>query len=399
MIGNEVIDEILEIEAMQECFARRRFWRGTISPSRMKRVFSWTQLNQTLNCARITNDRLRLSTEHDHQTPNRSVFRPVKDSFGRDTDAFSVSAFHSQLELGATGVLEAVNELHPNVREMTEAVSRRLYARVSANAYFSFGKTSGFGVHNDDHDVIVLQIEGRKRWRFWESREDKCKATVHDSESPPSTLATEEILLNEGDVLYVPKGTWHDVIALGEPSLHITVSVVHPSVKEYIEWVMSKNRFQAPYRDIRLSTCEFEDAARATKALFNAAVSPESVAEFVGLHYTRYSGFAVRPTLPQLNYASENDEFRMVPFHVIDLERDHSEDQHEHFRIFALGAVHTVSAESRRVLETLMHGKIARGQVIVDELSRDDISPDQTLQALKDLLEQGLISKTGTSCT
>ncbi|MFK0379071.1 JmjC domain-containing protein [Pandoraea sp. NPDC090278] len=399
MIGNKVVDEILNIEAMQDCIARRHFWIGTIPPSRLKCVFSWQQLNQVLTCARITNDRLRLSTEHDHQTPNKSVFRPVKDSFGRSTDAFSISAFHAQLELGATGVLEAVNELHPYVREMTEAVSQRLYARVSANAYFSFGKTSGFGVHNDDHDVIVLQIEGRKRWQFWEGKGDKCKATVLDCESPPSTLATEEILLGEGDVLYIPKGTWHDVIAVGEPSLHITVSVVHPCVKEYIEWLMSKNRFQAPYRDIRLSTHEFEDAACATKALFNAAVSPESVAEFVGLHHTRYSGFTVRPTLPQLNNASENDEFKMVSFHVIDIERDRSEDhRQEHFRIFALGAVHTVSATGRRVLDTLMHCKVASGQVIVDTLRRDDISSEQTLQALKNLLEQGLISKTGTSC-
>jgi ribosomal protein L16 Arg81 hydroxylase len=52
-------------------------------------------------------------------------------------------------------------------------------ARLTANAYISFGDMSGFGVHNDDHDVLVVQIDGRKKWRFFKSEINSEKATVN----------------------------------------------------------------------------------------------------------------------------------------------------------------------------------------------------------------------------
>ncbi|MGR9605318.1 JmjC domain-containing protein [Pandoraea sputorum] len=393
MTGKEIVDEIFENAVMRDHFIQQHFWQGTVPSSRLKSVFSWGHLNHALSCSRITNDRLRLSIEHDHVGPNKSVFRPVKDSFGRPTDAISFSALHSQLELGATAVLESINELLPDVRVMTEAVSERCYARVCANAYFSFGHTSGFGVHNDDHDVIVFQIEGRKRWHFWSGAETGSRATVGDRESPPSDPATEEIVLREGDVLYVPKGTWHDVIAIGEPSLHLTISVVRPSIKDYVEWLLAQNRFRTPYQDIRISRSDFENTANAAQALLMTAISAESVAEFVGVYYARFPAVSVRPSLPRLNSASQADAFNTVSFHLIDIEHDIAAGDPERSRIYALGAVHTVSSVGRRLLDLLSRRKAVRGHTLTDELRQHGVSSEQTMQALRDLLEQGLISK------
>nr|WP_179769448.1 cupin domain-containing protein [Streptomonospora nanhaiensis] len=47
------------------------------------------------------------------------------------------------------------------------APSRNLSTRVQVNAYASWTSVQGFGVHWDDHGVIVVQVSGRKRWRIY----------------------------------------------------------------------------------------------------------------------------------------------------------------------------------------------------------------------------------------
>ena len=107
-----------------------------------------------------------MSTCSEHAKVNRRAFHSVKDSLGRNTDYLIVSELHKLMREGVTAVLEAVNELSPTVCGLTERVACELGARSTANAYMSFGNISGFGVHNDDHDVIILQLDGCKEWRF-----------------------------------------------------------------------------------------------------------------------------------------------------------------------------------------------------------------------------------------
>ncbi|WSC07830.1 cupin domain-containing protein [Streptomyces scopuliridis] len=38
---------------------------------------------------------------------------------------------------------------------------------VQTNLYASLTAREGFGVHWDDHDVIVIQIDGAKRWKLY----------------------------------------------------------------------------------------------------------------------------------------------------------------------------------------------------------------------------------------
>lgn len=49
--------------------------------------------------------------------------------------------------------------------KLTEEVSHR----VSANLYVTPPRSQGLDRHHDGHDVLILQIDGRKRWRIWKS--------------------------------------------------------------------------------------------------------------------------------------------------------------------------------------------------------------------------------------
>jgi hypothetical protein len=175
MNGNDFAKQLLLDKAFRKSHEQKAFWRGRVKADNLDAIFSWSQLNACLSFNRITNDRFRLSANREHEVVNKRAFRAGKDGFGRTTDYLIINELHKLMREGATGVLEAVNELSASVSDLTERLGRELQAQSSANAYISFGDTSGFGVHNnDDHDVVVLQPDGCKKWQFFRSPVDRC---------------------------------------------------------------------------------------------------------------------------------------------------------------------------------------------------------------------------------
>jgi ribosomal protein L16 Arg81 hydroxylase len=104
------------------------------------------------------------------------------------------------------------------------------------NSYLS-PDGAGFGLHLDHHPVSILQIEGQKRW--WYSPEPGLKEVITNVSFPRDRDALKlpwvtvakpreqdlcEVVLNPGDVLYMPKGTWHRAQAIGG-SLGLTLAM------------------------------------------------------------------------------------------------------------------------------------------------------------------------------
>ena len=67
----------------------------------------------------------------------------------------------------------------------------------SAHAYISLSKESKtFGKHKDESDVWYWQCIGSTQWKIFESNE------------------TISYILEPGDIIYVPRGIFHDIIPL-----------------------------------------------------------------------------------------------------------------------------------------------------------------------------------------
>jgi len=110
---------------------------------------------------------------------------------------------------------------------------------VGTNAYITPGSNSqGLAPHFDDIEGFVLQVEGSKKWKLYEP--DKVKSegeggqVFHklpgyssldiELERLPEVLM--EVDMNEGDLLYMPRGTVHQAVtgAGKGHSTHLTVS-------------------------------------------------------------------------------------------------------------------------------------------------------------------------------
>ena len=128
----------------------------------------------------------------------------------------------------------------PNVARLAAAFEAGLQTDVKINLYYTPRRSQAFEAHYDNHDVFIVQIAGAKRWRLYHEAERWPVEVVHRGRlewydlqtaigyARPPRLdedAAEDVVLEAGDLLYVPRGHVHRVCTLDDaPSLHLTVA-------------------------------------------------------------------------------------------------------------------------------------------------------------------------------
>jgi ribosomal protein L16 Arg81 hydroxylase len=136
-----------------------------------------------------------------------------------------------ELARGATLVLQALHLHWPAAALYCRALEASLGCPVQANAYLTPAISRGFAVHHDTHDVFVLQVSGRKRWRVYEPvlelplKHQRWSPRLGDP-GPP----VDEFTLEAGQTLYLPRGWPHEATTSDDESLHLTVGL-HPTTR------------------------------------------------------------------------------------------------------------------------------------------------------------------------
>ncbi|MCF3146122.1 cupin domain-containing protein [Streptomyces platensis] len=190
---------------------------------------------------RLEPPRLRLF--HDgSQIPQHSYAHPVVSKRHTVWHRIEPANLHHQLKDGASLVLDAVDALHPGVEDLATALERHFRTDVQVNLYASWTPKEGFGVHWDDHDVVVVQIEGAKRWKIYgATRIDPLRVDTEAPE-PPTGAPVAEIVLQAGDMLYLPRGWWHAVAATEGRSLHLTCGLKPTTGADLLSWLADQLR-------------------------------------------------------------------------------------------------------------------------------------------------------------
>jgi hypothetical protein len=129
------------------------------------------------------------------------------------------------------------------------------------NAYLS-PDGAGFGLHLDNHPVWILQIEGQKRWRFSETpglpqvvtnvsfpRDRDALKLPWATVARPAPESLREETLSPGDLLYLPKGSWHQAEAVGG-SLGLTLAQTGVAGIDILQYALGPLLGGLPYRDL-----------------------------------------------------------------------------------------------------------------------------------------------------
>ena len=93
----------------------------------------------------------------------------------------------------------------------------------------------GVGPHFDQYDVFLIQGHGQRRWRVGQMCDDTSALLPHDELRLLADFqATDEWLLEPGDILYVPPRIAHDGVAVGDDCMTYSIGFRAPSRHELI---------------------------------------------------------------------------------------------------------------------------------------------------------------------
>lgn len=224
---------------------RHRHFKG--SAGRFAGLMPWPALNAILRQHRLDFPRLRLAMDGE-VVPTTVYSEPVPTRRSGTVPRLLTAPLIEQLRAGATLVLDSVDELSDPVGELARRLEHDLRERTQVNLYAGCGVTHGFDVHWDDHDAFIVQVAGRK---FWRIHGPTRPAPLHRDVEPPGSPPAEpidEFMLEAGDVLYVPRGHWHDVAAVGELSLHLTIGFNPATGIDLVTWLADRLRADELFR-------------------------------------------------------------------------------------------------------------------------------------------------------
>ena len=115
-------------------------------------------------------------------------------------------------ERGATIVLQGLHRFHEPVTRFCRDLEVELGHPCQANAYITPPGAQGLELHDDPHDVFVLQAFGTKSWE------------VHEAPGEPEREPIRAEI-RPGDCIYMPTGTPHAASTQRSLSGHLTIGV------------------------------------------------------------------------------------------------------------------------------------------------------------------------------
>ncbi len=132
---------------------------------------------------------------------------------------------------GGTVVLNNLEGSIPSLMDLCRSMEVELSSRFQCNIYVTpGGSAQGLRTHWDSHDVFVLQIEGTKHWRIYDTPVERpFRGQEFVPEDYPPGELTMEFDLKPGDMVYVPRGVMHDAVSTDGDSCHITLGVLPSS--------------------------------------------------------------------------------------------------------------------------------------------------------------------------
>ncbi len=248
----------------------RRAFRRRLPGDMARALFGWRQLNDVLARHRLGPPRLKL--EKSGGDAGKGVFRERRTLRNHVIHDVDLPRLYERLREGATLILDAVNEFGGPLQTLCEGLASEFSASSQANLYACWGQSQGFDVHWDDHDVFVIHLEGAKRWLLYgTTRPSPLRREVCDGHlRPPEPI--EEIVLEAGDMLYLPRGYWHAAVGMGGPTLHLTVGLTRKNGHDLLAWLADQALASDLVRaDVPLE-CDDEALGRHVAALLSAAL-------------------------------------------------------------------------------------------------------------------------------
>jgi ribosomal protein L16 Arg81 hydroxylase len=226
----------------------------------------------------------------------RNVVPPDKFSVTRNTQLVpsffylkngkvNAANLASLIAQGVSLITDPIQSYVPALKALCTDIGTRIGENITADAVVTSGSGGALELHYDAFDLIILQMEGSKRWRIYGP------PVIDPIEGMPKQTAPENApvfdeTLRPGDLLFMPGGFWHHCNNGPKLSLHVAIIMMAPTgwhaVKAMLAQLLGEEIFRVP---LTRFGCAAERAAHeaALKARLIEKIGQISVSELAAV--------------------------------------------------------------------------------------------------------------------
>ena len=149
-----------------------------------------------------------------------------------NTNRPDVNKVQKLVSKGASIILNDIEKYNSNLLMIADELQKLTQGRCQGNLYFSMASHKAFGPHFDLHDVFAIHFEGEKIWNIYENIEETPINHPTFKISPQERVQRagkliDQITLKPGDLLYIPRGQYHDALASENGAIHVAFGLTY----------------------------------------------------------------------------------------------------------------------------------------------------------------------------
>ena len=168
----------------------------------------------------------------DRQPINYSNFSSLVLEQGLEMLRPDVDKVQNWISKGSSLVLNEIETITNKLDDIIVELQNLTNGKCQGNLYFSMQSRQAFGPHCDHHDVFAIHFEGEKVWNIYENIEKNpinhpmFKFNAEEREKRAGKLI-DQVTLKPGDLLYLPRGQYHDALASKNGAIHIAFGLTY----------------------------------------------------------------------------------------------------------------------------------------------------------------------------
>ena len=240
----DLVSPLTEAEFMELLRRRALVYRPGANGDRYAPLLGWSALRRMIAAGDYPNKR-----PDDIRVVKESVAAPAERwTTNGKIDLAKLDAF---LAAGFSVVILHLDEHIPALAEVCNEIRTRTLEGSYVGAVVTSGTGSGaFRMHYDFEDLIILQVEGTKRWQIFGPPVAHPVRRMPKQPSPDGTEPIFDEVLEAGDLLFVPGGNWHRCESGLSTSVHIGIFFLPPTgwhaVNQVTRQLLAEELFRTP---------------------------------------------------------------------------------------------------------------------------------------------------------
>lgn len=213
---------ISEKEFLEDYLGKKPIHIKAKDKNKFSEIMSWPILNGLLNMRSIWSEQTLVMMHNKQKIPPQDYCDVAfirNRGQGYQPNPKQVKDFAKK---GASIICNDIDQLTPELSAFTEMMEKYFKAKCQSNLYCSWNAVQAFDSHFDTHDVFALHIAGTKTWRIYKGCADNpiphqmfqtISQEQHNQDKGELDFYAK---MEPGDLLYIPRGFYHDAIATND---------------------------------------------------------------------------------------------------------------------------------------------------------------------------------------